>query len=188
MLQANRPNLTRPIDRDEFVALLVRHDRRLRAFISTLMARTDDIEEVVQSACLVAWRKIDTFTYAGDSPDEEFVRWLCTIARYEVLTLRRSQASSHLVFDDSLIDRLTAIQFEESPYLEQRHQALMGCMKQLRPRDREMTQQFYEGHASVNDLAARFGIGINAVYKSLTRIRNSLLECVQRTIRREEYQ
>jgi RNA polymerase sigma-70 factor (ECF subfamily) len=186
MTPVSNTNLARQIDRDEFVALLVRHDRRVRSFIATLLARTNDIEEVVQSTCLVAWRKIETFTYQDTTPDEEFVRWLCTIARYEVMSLRRDRASSRLVFNDDLIDRLAAMQLNEASYREQRHQALISCMQHLRHRDREMTRQFYEARATVNDLAARFGIGANAVYKSLTRIRATLLECIQRTMRQEE--
>jgi RNA polymerase sigma-70 factor (ECF subfamily) len=136
---------------------------------------------------LVAWRKVDSFAYHGATADEEFVRWLCTIARYEVLTWRRSQAASHsIVLEDSLLDRIQAIQFQESAYLEQRHQALVHCIQKLRPRDREMAQLFYDAQSAVRELAVRFGIGVHAVYKSLTRIRATLLECIQRTVQREE--
>lgn len=174
------------IAQDEFVGLVVRHERRLRAFIATLLARTDDIDEVVQSACMVAWRKLDTFSYAKPTPDDEFIRWLCTIARYEALAHRRASSSSSLVFDEALVDRLAAIQIEESSYLEDRHRALLACVQKLRARDREMTRRFYEESASVHELAASFGVGVNAIYKSLTRIRASLLECVRRAMRREE--
>jgi RNA polymerase sigma-70 factor, ECF subfamily len=169
--------------------LLVRHDRRLRSFIATMLANTQDLEEIVQNTCMVAWRKVETFSYDGTTADEEFVRWLCTIARYEILTWRRSRAPSHLfVLEDNLLDRIQAIQFQESAYLEQQHQALVHCIQKLRPRDREMASLFYDAQAAVRDLAARFGIGVNAVYKSLARIRATLLECIQKTMRREECQ
>jgi len=186
MTQAANHNTARNISRNDFVSLLVRHDRRLRSFISTLLARVDDIEEIVQSTCLVAWSKVDSFSYCGTTADEEFVRWICTIARYEVLTLRRSKASSHLLFfDDSLMDRLAALQFDESLHFEQQHQALIHCLQRLRPRDREMTRLFYQPETTVHDVAARFGVGVNAVYKSLTRIRSALLECIQRSLKQE---
>ena len=186
MSQVGKTQQLRQISHDEFVGLVVRHERRLRAFIATLLARTDDIDDVVQSASMVAWKKVDSFSYAKATPDDEFIRWLCTIARYEALALRRKSGASSLVFDEALIDRLAAIQIEESSYLEDRHKALLGCVQKLRSRDRDMTKQFYEESVSVPELAAAFGVGVNAVYKSLTRIRATLLECVRRAMRREE--
>lgn len=182
----NQLRSAQQIGREEFVSLLVRHDRRLRCFVATMLVSTHDIEEVVQNTCLVAWRKIDTFTYQGAAADEPFVRWLCTIARYEVLTWRRTRSANCLVFEDSVLDRLAQIQLQESSYFEQRHQALIGCIQKLRPRDREMSQSFYDAQASVADLAGKFGIGVDAVYKSLSRIRATLLDCIQRTLRLEE--
>lgn len=174
------------IGQEEFVALLVRYDRRLRGFIAALLGRVTDIEEVLQNVCLVAWKKIDQFHYQGSSPDEDFVRWICTIARYEIMSFRRSENAGPTFLDSDLMDRLASIQIAESPYLEERHRALVGCMQRLRPRDREMARQRYEAGVGVPDMAAGFGIGVHAVYKALTRIRTALLECVQRSIRREE--
>jgi RNA polymerase sigma-70 factor (ECF subfamily) len=176
----------RRISQDDFVALLVRHDRRVRSFISTLLARWDDVEDVLQSSCVVAWRKFDSFSFCAATPDEEFVRWLCTIARYEVLSLMRAQKIGHLVFDTELIDRLANIQLDCSPDLEDRHHALAKCIQRLRPRDREMTRQRYEFRVDIPELANRFSVGQDAIYKSLARIRSALMRCVELSMRREE--
>src|SRR5689334_19375904 len=71
------------ISEEEFVALTVRYERRVRLFIATLHSERRDVDEIVQDAWVVAWKKIKNFHFAGEEPDEEFVRWLCTIARYE---------------------------------------------------------------------------------------------------------
>jgi RNA polymerase sigma-70 factor, ECF subfamily len=184
----NRAEPERRIGQDEFVALLVRHDRRLRGFIAAVLGRVTDIDEVLQNVCLVAWKKMDQFRYHQRTPDEDFLRWICTIARYEVMAYHRAQSKSPLLLDAELMDRVAAMQIAESSYLEDRHRALAGCLQRLRPRDREMTRQRYEAGISAADLAAGFGVGVDAVYKALTRIRATLLECVERTMRREEYQ
>jgi RNA polymerase sigma-70 factor (ECF subfamily) len=178
-------NLIPRISHDQFVGLLVRHDRRLRSFLATMLGNLHDIEEAVQNTSLVAWRKIESFSYAGATPDEEFVRWLCTIAKYEVLTLRKSPAAHFVVFEDQLLERIAAVNTERSTYLEQRYQALVQCIQRLRPRDREMSHRFYESDSTAQELAAKFGIGVQAVYKSLSRIRASLMECIRRTLKRE---
>ena len=174
------------ISEEEFVALTVRYERRVRLFIATLHPDRSHVDEIVQDSWLVAWKKLDTFHYTGEEPDEEFVRWLCTIARYEVLKHRKKSAP-RLVLDEHVIDKLAALQFEEAEYLEARHDALMGCIENLRPRDKELIRRRYETNASVHELADWIGRSVDAVYKSLNRIRTSLLACIERTLKREGY-
>ena len=145
-----------------------------------------DIDEIVQDAWLVAWKKIDLFRYRGETADEEFVRWLCTIARYEVMKYRRKSVP-RLVLDEQVIDKLAALQFDEADYFEARHEALSVCIENLRPRDKALVRRRYEENMSVHDLADWIGRSADAVYKSLNRIRTSLLACIERTLKREGY-
>src|SRR5215218_6808597 len=66
------------ISEESFVALTVRYERRIRTFVATLHPNPSDIDEILQNAWLVAWKKLNTFCYTAAEPDEEFVRWLCT--------------------------------------------------------------------------------------------------------------
>jgi RNA polymerase sigma-70 factor (ECF subfamily) len=173
-----------PISEEEFVALTVRYERRVRLFIATQHPERRFVDEIVQDAWLVAWKKLNTFRYTREEPDEEFVRWLCTIARYEVLKYRR-KSPPRLVLDEKIIDKLTALQFDEADYFEARHDALSVCIENLRPRDKELIRRRYEENVSVHDLASCIGRSADAVYKSLNRIRTSLLACIERTLKRE---
>jgi RNA polymerase sigma-70 factor (ECF subfamily) len=174
------------ISEEAFVALTVRYERRVRLFISTLHPERGDVDEIVQDAWLVAWKKLDIFRYTDEEPDEEFVRWICTIARYEVLKYRRKSVP-RLVLNEEVIDKLTALQFEKADYFEARHDALAGCIENLRPRDKELIRRRYEENFSVHEMAVAIGRSADAVYKSLNRIRTSLLACIERTLKREGY-
>ena len=174
------------ISRERFVALTVRYERRVRVFVSTLHPKPSDVDEILQDAWLVAWKKLDTFRYSQEQPDEEFVRWLCTIARFEVHKYRRNRAPS-LLLDDEVIDKLATLQFEEADYFEARHEALLGCIENLRTRDKELVRRRYQEDVSARDLADWIGRSVDAVYKSLNRIRLTLLACVERTLKREGY-
>jgi RNA polymerase sigma-70 factor (ECF subfamily) len=174
------------ISEEDFVALTVRHERRVRLFVTTLHPERADVDEIVQDAWLVAWKKLESFHYTGDEPDEEFVRWLCTIARFELLKYRRKNAP-RLVLDEKVMDSLATLQFEDADYFEARHNALAGCLEHLRPRDKEIIRRRYEEDISVSELASRIGRSADAVYKSLNRIRTSLLACIERTLRHEGY-
>jgi RNA polymerase sigma-70 factor, ECF subfamily len=169
-----------------FVALTVRYERRVRTFVTSLHPRSSDVDEIVQNAWMVAWKKLDTFQFNGEQPDEEFVRWLCTIARYEALKYRKKNAP-RLLLNEDVIEKITALQFDEADYFETRHQALMECVEHLRARDRELIRRRYEENTSARDLADWIGRSVDAVYKSLNRIRTTLLACVDRALKREGY-
>ena len=62
--------------REQFVRLLVRHDRAIRAWLRVLLPTLNDVDEVMQEVSVVAWRKFDQL----DDP-ENFQRWVCVIAR-----------------------------------------------------------------------------------------------------------
>jgi RNA polymerase sigma-70 factor (ECF subfamily) len=85
------------------------------------------------------------------------------------------------------MDSLATLQFENADYFEARHNALAGCVEHLRARDKEMIRRRYEENISVSELASRIGRSADAVYKSLHRIRTSLLACIERTLRHEGY-
>ena len=104
---------------DEFVRLLVKNQRRLHGFILTLLPQADDAEDVLQEASAVAWRKFDQYTSGTD-----FVSWVCTIARYEVLRYRSRQQPAHLIFDDSLVESLAERSRERAELLVEQHEAL----------------------------------------------------------------
>jgi RNA polymerase sigma-70 factor, ECF subfamily len=174
------------VSKERFVSLTVRYERRVRVFVSSLHPKTSDVDEILQDAWLVAWKKLDSFRYSGDQPDEEFVRWLCTIARYQVSTYRRKNAT-RLLLDEEVIEKLATLQFEKSDYFEARHEALLHCISNLRERDKEFVRRRFQEGASAQDLAGWLGRSVDAVYKSLHRIRTSLLVCVERTLKREGF-
>jgi RNA polymerase sigma-70 factor (ECF subfamily) len=172
------------ISRESFVALTVRYERRVRVFVSSLHPRPSDVDEILQEAWLVAWKKLDSFRFTDEQPDEEFVRWLCTIARYQVCTYRRKNAI-RLLLNDELIEKLTVMQFEKADYFEARHEALLQCIESLRARDKELIRRRYQEGVSAKDLACGLGRSIDTVYKSLHRIRASLSTCIERTLKQE---
>jgi RNA polymerase sigma-70 factor, ECF subfamily len=121
-----------PLPQDQFVMLIARHERRVRSFIAALVGCDRyAIDEVIQSTYLVAWRKLHSFTYVDQQPDEELIRWMCTIARFEVKNYIRREAAFRSAFGGELIDRIADAQIEQSDILEARHEALSNCLSRL---------------------------------------------------------
>ena len=82
-MNLNKSGVDEP-DRELFVRLIMRHDRPIRAFLRGLLPTAADVDEVMQEVSVIAWRKFGQL----DDP-QDFRRWVCVIARYEVLMHRR---------------------------------------------------------------------------------------------------
>jgi RNA polymerase sigma-70 factor (ECF subfamily) len=176
------------LPQEQFVVLIARHERRIRSFIASLVAcNRDAIDEVIQSTYLVAWRKLESFTYLDAAPDEELIRWMCTIARFEVKDYVRNRREFQVAFNDGLIDQIAEAQIAEADYLEARHDALANCLGKLAAAQRDLLNLRYGHNLSVKEMAARQGRQAGAVYTILSRIRKTLERCIQNTLRQEGY-
>jgi RNA polymerase sigma-70 factor, ECF subfamily len=166
---------------EEFMRLFIAYQRRIHAFIATLLPNLADAEDVLQETSVTAWRKFDEFRSGTD-----FVRWACTIARFEVLKFRRQQRFGRLLFSDALVESLAEQQISQSDVWESWNQALAGCLARLRPADRALFLRCSASNATAKQVAAQLGRPANTVYKALGRICRALIECIERTVSREE--
>ncbi|MBM83882.1 MAG: hypothetical protein CMJ78_25280 [Planctomycetaceae bacterium] len=62
---------------------------------------------------------------------------------------------------------------------------MRDCLVQLPDRQREIIQTHYFDDLTVEEVSARFKRSVEAVYKSLQRIRRSLHECIERKLAAE---
>ncbi|MGI9472755.1 MAG: sigma factor, partial [Rubripirellula sp.] len=90
------------LDREQFVRLLTRHDRVIRAFLRSLLPTFGDVDEVMQEVSVAAWNKFSSL----DDP-ENFCRWACGSARIQVLRYRRAKARDRIVLGEE-VERLIA--------------------------------------------------------------------------------
>src|SRR5829696_5133059 len=95
---------TRDDDRyEQFVRLLVEHERHLRSFLHSLLPSRTDVDEVMQETCLTAWRKFDLFAL-----DTNFLAWTAAIARFEALKHLRARGRDRLVFSDDVLELIAS--------------------------------------------------------------------------------
>ncbi|MDP6558212.1 MAG: sigma-70 family RNA polymerase sigma factor [Pirellulaceae bacterium] len=164
---------------EAFVRLLLQHEPRVRAFLRGLLPSWQDVEEVMQEASLVAWRKFGDF---GDG--SSFGGWLLTIARFEALKHRRRAARSPLVFTDDLWN-LLADEASEENVQQIRHQHLEECLEKLAPGKREVLLKVHSPGVVMREVALESGKGEQAFYKAIQRLRAALLDCVSKAMAAE---
>jgi RNA polymerase sigma-70 factor (ECF subfamily) len=162
----------------EFVGHVIRHQRRLYAFICALVRNPADAEDVLQECNLVLWRKSAEFQAGTD-----FLSWAFRIAQLQVIAFRKKQARACEPFDDALIAQLA----DEAPrhlkeHFDRRLQALLDCLQRLRPEQRALLARRYEPGGSVNEMARASGRAPKAVSEALRRIRDTLMQCIERKL------
>jgi RNA polymerase sigma-70 factor (ECF subfamily) len=165
---------------ESFVQLFARHEPGLRSFIRPLVSTWEDCDEVLQQTCLVLWRKFGEF-----EPGSDFAAWASTVARFEVLKHRRKLARDRLVFSEELLALLADEGAAEFARRERERRALDECVGRLQPLHRELIQRCYAGGTSIKEVAESLGRSATSLYKSLHRIRLSLLACVERALAEE---
>ena len=166
---------------NEFLRLLMANQKRIYAFILGMVPNHEDAEDLFQETVLVMWSKFDGFT-RGTS----FTAWGIAIAKYQILGVRKRFSRRNLQFSQAALELL---QKDSDYFIEQidsRMQALRGCIRKLNQRDFELIRMRYEDEIAVKTIAERLGRSVQSVYKRMAHIHDVLVQCVRRTISREE--
>jgi RNA polymerase sigma-70 factor, ECF subfamily len=152
----------------------------LLRYVLALLPDRQLAEDVVQETARILWRKFDQYDAA-----RPFLPWARQIAHFEVLKARRRLAVVDRHFSDELVEKLAAEQPLEEPALERRRDALAGCLEKLDPGTRSLLASRYQRERTLREFAVEQGRSANALYLTLRRARQALLECVNRALRLE---
>jgi RNA polymerase sigma-70 factor (ECF subfamily) len=165
---------------DDFVALLTGSQRKLHAYIFSLVWNPADADDILQETNLVLLKKASEY----DS-SREFLPWALTIARFQTLAGLKRRQRLRFVFDDTLAAFLADDAAREDPVLEARRLALATCLQKLPVTSRELLVRRYEPKAVVGDMAAALGLSLKTLSDRLRRTRQKLLDCINRTLAEE---
>jgi RNA polymerase sigma-70 factor (ECF subfamily) len=165
---------------EQFVKAFARHEPALRAFVRPLVPTWNDADEVIQQTCVVLWRKFGEF-----EPGSDFLAWSCTIARFEVLKYRRRIARDRHVFGEELLALLADEGTAEAALRERERRALAHCIEQLPTNQRDLIKRCYGDMGTIKEVAVALGRSAKSLYKTLHRVRQSLLQCIERTLAQE---
>lgn len=167
----------------ELVALISASQTRLLAYVYSLTADRQAAEEIVQATNLVIWKKADSFELGTN-----FIAWAFKIARLQVLEHRSRQSRDRLVYGPELIDELALANTpaETPETISERRAALSACLSELPSSRRELLWLRYRDALSLADVATRISKSPNATGVLLHRLRQLLLDCIQRRLARSE--
>ena len=166
---------------DHFLRLFMDHEESLRVFVRSLLFTHEEEREVMQEVAVVLWRKFEP----GMTSDA-FCRWAFGVARMEALAFRRDRARDRHLFGDEVFDLLAQTVLEQADTLEAERRALDVCLQKLPEAQRQLVQTAYAPGVKIDQFARELGRTAMALYKTLHRIRLTLMECTRRVLATDE--
>jgi len=157
-----------------FLRVFIQHEAALRAYARALLPDWHAVDEAMQEASVVMWRKVDQL----ESTDE-FLPWAKTVLRFEILKARRKHARDRHVFSNELIEMLAEEGLKEDQPFAERQRALASCLAKLSPANRELVLAPYLADRAVTEIAEQSGRTVNSLYKRMGRLRLTLRRCIE---------
>jgi RNA polymerase sigma-70 factor (ECF subfamily) len=163
-------------DHERFMRLFVAHDPQIFRAVLVFVPQQADARDIVQETAVALWQHFSDY-----DPSRPFINWACGYARIEVKRFLR-KAQRRTMLSDKAVETLMA-EGEDGPgFFEERERYLDGCKAKLSSEHRHMLNGYYMGNEDVETLARRHGRSVEAIYKTLQRIRQALLECIERKL------
>jgi RNA polymerase sigma-70 factor (ECF subfamily) len=165
-----------------FLRLFLRNQRGLYAYVLTLLPNRADADDVLQETSLVMWDRFD-----ADGPPTDFFAWGRRIAYHKVLDFYKKSARAQARLSRVFVERIaqSATAEAEALRLEERRTALAACIDKLPPRDRDLLNRRFAEGATTTSTSEQLGRSVDAVYKALAKLRQSLFDCVQKSLAKE---
>jgi len=166
----------------EFERLLEATRPRLHAFLLSLTGSGAAADDLAQETCLVLWEKRELFDPSGD-----FRAWAFRIAFLQAQNHRRRVArrESRELPGDELFERIADTAIDRhglGEREEQRHGALLVCLKKLNETHRDLLLSRYQDGTSLEQLSLAADLNRNAMAQKLFRIKTSLARCVRKQL------
>jgi RNA polymerase sigma-70 factor (ECF subfamily) len=179
-----KADATPPLEHDrhaQFLMLFLASEKEIFRYISALAPSMGDAQDILQQTALSLWKKFEDY-----DPQQPFTPWACRFALLEAKEfLRRNRKWQAFLAEgllETLAERRQALQGE----LDARLVFLPGCLEKLPADHLELIEGYYYRRETIENLSTNVGRTVEAIYKSLQRIRKQLLDCISLSLQNAE--
>ncbi|AQT68475.1 RNA polymerase sigma factor [Anaerohalosphaera lusitana] len=169
-----------PAYASRFFRLFMQNQKKLFKYILMLVPCRSDAEDILQDTATLMWTKFDEF-----KPGTNFAAWGIKIAHFKVLRYYRSRKRLHVPITDDILEIVTEQAVQAVDEKDHKIKVLQQCMKELPEKDRALIELRYDRGLAPKKVAQKVSRPVRGIYKSLSRIHNSLLVCVRRRLNQE---
>ena len=170
-------NRSKSSGKDVFEILVREHADMLSAYLRSLVATSEMVDDLFQETMLVAWRRLGDY-----DKTRPFGPWLRGIAVRLVLAQRRKSATDFLNCDPAVLDgldrRMQHLEKYPADSFHERINKLNTCLERLPERLRDVIILAYSKGMRLRQIATSFNVGEEAIKKRMQRARNLLQQCL----------
>jgi RNA polymerase sigma-70 factor (ECF subfamily) len=164
----------------QFISLFLRSEKEIFRYVAALVPNVADAEDIVQQAAVALWEKFDSY-----DPTQPFTPWACRFALNKARQWVERHQRWQALLDKGLAEELIQRREELRPEMEIRLRHLEGCLGHLPEDQRSLVEGYYHRRCSIDELARTSSRTVAATYKTLQRIRQALLLCIENSAKRE---
>ena len=155
-----------------FTRLLLEHEPEILRAVMVFVPERADARDIVQETAVALWKQFEQ--YDASRP---FANWAIGYARIQVRRFLRSGARRSVLTERAAL-LIEQAQDERAAMNERRDAALRECLDGLPERSRGIITGYYFEEQTVEALAREHGCSVEAIYKTLQRLRAALLACI----------
>ena len=169
--------------RDRLLKEAFRYHLELLTYARSLLGSYAAAEDIVQEAMLVVVRKFDQFE-EGTS----MLAWCRSIVRLEVLRLKQRLHRERSLTERLLDDAIDAAfdEFQTAQNLDDAacsREALESCLQRVSERGKSVLEARFVDELSYEQIGHRIGMTLEAVRKTLFRVKKQVRSCVETSLR-----
>lgn len=159
---------------EEFMRDFIAAEPKLRAYAFACGLSREQADDLVQEGALVLWRRFDTYDRS-----RPFLPWALGIAHHLIQKCRQAARETQ-VLSPEVAEQLAQTCSRMEGEIDRRRGALKKCVERLPDHLRGLVTLRYGERQSLAQIAQKLGRGLSATNMALHRIRQALLDCVQR--------
>jgi RNA polymerase sigma-70 factor (ECF subfamily) len=165
--------------RDRVFSEVLKYRVELTAYARSLLGNLAAAEDAVQQSMLVVLRKCDQYQEGTSS-----LAWCRAIVRLEVLRIKQQRQRERSLAERLLDDAVDAAfqEFQDAQRVDDSEwwrQALENCLDRVPERGRHVLKSRFVEELSYQQIAERLGMTLEAVRKSLFRLKKQVRTCVE---------
>lgn len=177
MVDNNPKNYSDRSKEEDFFSLFLLNQKKIYAFILSLVPNCADSEDILQETTLIMWRKFTDF-----KPGTSFSSWGFKIAYFNILNFRTKNRNSRVMYNDDVFRQFLEVSSRSMKAYDENTDALNACIQKLGERDKQMIKLRYEDAVSVMGIAGMANVSVSRIYRSLARITRMLARCISKSL------
>jgi RNA polymerase sigma-70 factor (ECF subfamily) len=161
---------------ERFMRLFLENEPQILRAVMLLVPQRNDARDIVQDTAVALWQHFEQY-----DPQRPFLNWALGYARIHVRRFFRAVERRGKLSEKAAEALLIAADDRDGG--KERHRAaLRACLDQLPPPSRGLISDYYFEEKTVEVLGGIYGKTTEAVYKSIQRLRRTLLDCINRRL------